>query len=114
MQYFDPKQYGKRIKEIREKRNMTQEELAIAVGYADARGIQKLESGDRAGSIDKLHDIAKVLEISTDYLLYGIHVTSIESEDPITSLLADKTPEERAFALRMLETMFDNKNLLVG
>ena len=109
MQYFNAKQYGKRIKEVREDRNITQAELAEAVGYSDARQIQRIEDGESAGSIDKLVDISQVLHISTDYLLYG----QVSASNPkIADFLSDKTLEEQEFAYRILKTMFDNRELL--
>ena len=55
--YFNQVEFGKRIKEERNRLQMTQEDLA-----------QELNKGC---SIDLLLEIAEVLDVSTDYLLTG-------------------------------------------
>ena len=59
---------GKRIKEAREKRNMTQEELAAAVDYS-VDHMSVIERGIKPPKLDRLIAIANVLDVGTDYLL---------------------------------------------
>lgn len=112
MQYFDPKQYGKNIKELRELRKMTQEELAKELGYSDARQLQRIEAGTSAGKIDTLVEISQTLEVSTDHLLYGTKEGVVDKR--IVEFLEGKTPDEQEFVYRMLQSIFNNKNLLVS
>ena len=59
---------GKRIKTAREKKNMTQEELAAAVDYS-VDHMSVIERGVKAPKLDKLVSIANVLGVGTDELL---------------------------------------------
>ena len=68
--YFNQVEFGKRIKEERNRLQMTQEDLAqeLNIGYVHMNGI---ENGRKGCSIDLLLEIAEVLDVSTDYLLTG-------------------------------------------
>ncbi|RDY32003.1 helix-turn-helix domain-containing protein [Lachnotalea glycerini] len=110
MHYFDNKQYGQRIKKIRELRKIEPEDLAEAVGYTDERSIRRLESGSSSGGIDKLMELSQTLEVSTDYLLFGEEKNNVNCK--ITEFLADKSIAEQEFALKMLESLFENKKML--
>lgn len=59
---------GKRIKSAREKKNMTQEELAAAVDYGVGH-MSVIERGIKPPKLDKLVAIANVLGVGTDELL---------------------------------------------
>lgn len=61
---------GYRIKELREKRNMTQEELADKSGVCRAT-ISGLENGmERATTIKTLSRLAEALEVTVDQLFF--------------------------------------------
>ena len=57
--------FGQRLQQIREMRGMTQEELAEAMGVADARTIRYWESGRNSPNIAKLEPLAKVLGVKS-------------------------------------------------
>ena len=69
--YFDQKEFGKRLQTQRKAREMTQEELALALGLASKQHISRMERGVEDCSIDLLVEISCVLRVSTDYLLMG-------------------------------------------
>ncbi len=60
--------FGKKLREARMARHMTQQKLSDAVGLA-LRSYQCYEQGVREPSLDTLVKIADVLEVPTDYLL---------------------------------------------
>jgi len=60
--------FGKSIKEAREKNNMSQLDLATASGL-DVRHIQRIENSENATSIVNAVKIARVLQISIDSIL---------------------------------------------
>lgn len=68
--YFDQKEFGKRLKEIRLIRGMTQEELAEMLNI-NKQHVSRMERGITACSIDLLIELSCHLQISTDYLLMG-------------------------------------------
>ena len=61
------KKVGKNIKKIREKRGLTQEELALEAGLNRAY-VGYIERGRRNPSIETVAKIAKVLEVRLDEL----------------------------------------------
>lgn len=115
MQYFDPVQLGNRIKKIRELKEMKQIDLATLVGYTSERQIQRIEAGESGCSIDKLVELSQVLNVSTDYLLFGIEKEIPQSiHSDLQDYITNKSLQEQAFALTVLKSIFDNKQLLVS
>lgn len=62
---------GDRIKQVREQKNMTQEDLAFACGYKSRSTINKIEKGICETKLSTLKKIAKALGIDPDYLVFG-------------------------------------------
>ncbi|NJN66146.1 MAG: helix-turn-helix transcriptional regulator [Chloroflexaceae bacterium] len=60
---------GKKLRMLRRKRNLTQRDVAKAVGLAAQVHMSYLESGRKEPSIDLLLRIADFFGVSTDYLL---------------------------------------------
>ena len=65
------REVGKRIQDARDKAGLTQEQLAIAVGYKSATAISFIESGERKLRVSELEKIADVLHSDIQYLLRG-------------------------------------------
>ena len=61
---------GKRIQELRKDKRLTQGELAEQLQIS-LRYLQKLESGERGGSIEALADISLFFQPSLDYIILG-------------------------------------------
>lgn len=60
--------FGKRLREVRMSRNMTQQALSDIVGIA-LRSYQCYEQGVREPSLNTLVSLADTLDVSIDYLL---------------------------------------------
>ena len=75
---------GKRIKGIRVSIGMTQQKLAHEIPTS-VNTISKVEQGKRGMSIELLVDIATILGVSTDYLLYG-KASTLEKTEMLTLL----------------------------
>ena len=86
--YFDQKEFGRRLKEIRRDKGITQEKLAQEMNVS-WNHISKLERGTRSCSLDLLIAISKYFGVSTDYLLTGKEM-SIE-RNRILSVIRDLT-----------------------
>ena len=71
--------YGKRVREARNWRQMSQEQLAEAL-HTDRKYISRIENGRAAGSVEFLVEIASVLFVSVDYLLLGKPPTNEEAK----------------------------------
>lgn len=59
---------GIRIKSLREERNLTQEELAKMINVTKST-ISYYENGKRVPTVSNLHDLARVFNVSFDYLM---------------------------------------------
>ncbi len=64
------KALGKRIKQLRKEKGLTQKELANQIGSSHAQ-LNKYESGLNTPPLDRLLLLAEVLESSVDHLLAG-------------------------------------------
>lgn len=65
------KAFGKRVAEIREQRNLSQEKLATNAGVS-RETIGLIERGQRWVRISTLHKVARALSVETYELLKGL------------------------------------------
>ena len=89
---------GERIRQRRIELNMSQEELAIKIGYNDRSSIAKIESGERDIRQRKIIDLANALNTTPNWLM-GYNVTVIRPE---------LTAEERAERQKKVENCIAN------
>lgn len=86
-----------RIKSLREKLNMTQEELAHKTGYKSRSAINKIEAGLRDINQSQIVDFAKALDVTPAYLMGWEDAT--DSDLDINTIAAhaleDLTEEEQ-------------------
>lgn len=61
---------GSRVRELRESRNMTQDELAGVLGIANS-ALSRIESGERGLAAVELAVLAESYGVSADFLLFG-------------------------------------------
>lgn len=67
---FDAKEFGERIRDLRKKQGITQEQLSIMLNVS-ANHLAKVETESRCCSIGLLQDLSSCLNVRTDYLLNG-------------------------------------------
>lgn len=97
---IDYKAVGVRIRNIRRKRQLTQEEVAEACDISTSF-CGHIERGTRKASVQTLLRICEILEISIDYVLRGI-------TDPAKSSAVDSAKVLLlARLLTVLDTYFD-------
>lgn len=109
MQYYDKMVVGDRIKTIRKQRNMTQSKLAECLDYANERQIQRIENGETGCSVDKLMEIAQILNTSTDFLLFGMEI----GNGIVIETLEGKTEGQKRFIQKVVMAVVDNMELLI-
>ncbi len=68
--YYDPILVGKRIRELRIMKGVTQEQLAMEVSLTSDH-IGRIEIGRRGCSIDLLIELSNYFDVSLDYLVLG-------------------------------------------
>lgn len=93
---------GLRIKEIRENRKITQEQLAEKIEICSASQVSDIERGLSGVSVGKLMDICKTLNVPSDYLLFGKVSETISN--PMNEYLEKMTAEQLKCAEEMIET----------
>ena len=71
---FSKEFFSKRISSLRTQKNLTQQQLAAAVGLKNT-AISMIESAQRAASIEVVYALADYFDVSIDYLVG-------RSEDP--------------------------------
>ena len=109
MQYYNKKVVGERIKTLRKKQRLTQNKLSELLDYTNERQLQRIENGETACSVDKLMEIAQILEVSTDYLLFGME--SVRNDIRIGGVTI-KNEKQRIFLDSILRTIVENMDLL--
>ncbi len=82
---------GEKIKFLREKNNMSQEELAKKVGYNSRSSINKIEKDGRGIPSDKIQIFAKIFNISPAYLM-GWNEENTSLKIPVLGTVAAGTP----------------------
>lgn len=91
---------GIRIKQCRKLKNFTQEKLAELVNVSP-HYIYEIEKGLKTMSISTLVDIASILGMSVDYLLFGTQKDSLYCNakelpyDRLNLLLKNLSPQQR-------------------
>jgi len=100
--YYNLTESGKRIRNLREKKQLTQETMAEMIGVSQ-QTITFIENGKRGGSVDTLLAIAEVLESSLDYIVSG-EVTG----EAVSRLLMKLDIEKQNIALKILKGIIEN------
>jgi len=68
--YYDMKQSGERIRQLRIQNRYTQEELARILDI-DRSYYSRIESGQKGGSVDLFVRLSDCFQVSLDYLVLG-------------------------------------------
>ena len=69
--------FGKRIKELRKERSLTQEKLAELIGI-DTRNLIKIENGQTFPRVNTLDKLIEVFDITPDEILKTDHLKNTE------------------------------------
>lgn len=67
---YDAVEFGKRIKKVRRKNGMTQEQLADAL-YLSVDSVSRIETGKGMCMPEHLVHICELFNVSSDYLYFG-------------------------------------------
>ena len=71
---------GMRIKKVRKERGLSQKKIAETL-KCDRKNIHYYESGKMGITAKYLYDLCKLLDVSADYLLFGIGENSKELKE---------------------------------
>lgn len=92
---------GKRIKEIRTKRNLSQDTLAEMIEVCNGAHLSNIERGLYGVSVPKLVLLCKALDVSADYLLFGVSANDLETE--IHNSLNKLNPKQRKYLMEIVK-----------
>jgi transcriptional regulator with XRE-family HTH domain len=103
------KDIGKKIRHIRLKQNLTQEELGEKANLHYSY-IGQMERGDKVPSLKTLNKIAKALNVSLDYVLEGTKncEESYAADDSISELihlLKSRPPKQMEMLISIFKTI---------
>lgn len=107
MSSVNQKAIGQRIKRAREKKQLTQEQLAELVDLSPMH-ISVIERGAKPPKLETLINIANALGVSTDTLLQDVidnHIKAVSSE--AADLLEQLSSEEQRRVLSALRAYVD-------
>lgn len=108
------KNIGKVIKQIREEKGLTQQQLAELINMHRSN-YSKVESGERDLSIDAINKIAKFFGMTIDQLVNfdGAMPQEITVEDKTlleqVKLMQELEPEEKSMVFKMIDTFLTKK-----
>lgn len=99
---YNIEESGKRIRGLREKKGMTQEQLAEKLGVS-YKTVNAIENGARGTTVDTLALIAESLESTIDYIVNGV-----VGNDDIAVLLAGLPLDKQELARRLIKGILEN------
>ena len=104
---MDGKAVGRRINEAREKRHLTQEELAARIDISPTH-VSVIERGTKIPRLDTFVAIANALEVSGDALLLDVVDHAAESQASDLSAALEGLPwEEKRRILKVVRTLME-------
>ena len=99
---------GKRIRKLRESRNITREQLADDIGVS-TKFLYEIETGKKGFSVCYLVPLVKCLSVSSDYLLFGnkeLHETNPDIKD-IENYLSELSAFISTLSVSQKEKIYD-------
>ena len=107
---MDNRQIGHRIKEIRESRGYTQEQLAEKLNLS-VQHISVIERGVKSPRLDTFIKIANILEINADYLLKDVlQVSSQLTSNELYDMLGQVPEKEKRRILEVVRVLIQTSN----
>ncbi|MGQ3740891.1 helix-turn-helix domain-containing protein [Bacillus sp. Fil] len=107
---------GKRVKEIRSKLKMTQQEFADSISVSKSL-ISLIELGIKKPSIETINKMSNKGNVSVDYILGKTNQKNSSEEfstdikrklDQTVNRISQLTEEQQKFLLKMINSMVDN------
>ena len=92
---------GKRVRKTREHYKLTREQLAEMANISP-QFLVHIENGTKSMTVNTICNLSRALNISADYLLFGMEDTDF-NRTLATEALASMLPEEKELAERILQ-----------
>ncbi len=88
--YYDMVNTGRRIKELRLERKITQEQLAEML-HLSVSMMSQIERGVRSISVDALIELTEQFPVSIDYIIKGKEISIDQVREKLNSLMTELT-----------------------
>lgn len=107
---MDKEKLKKTVKDIRERNNMSQQDMADTLGYSSRSTIRKIESGENDMSMQKLRRLIELFDLQYDDV--GL---SFEEFDSLSGLRKDSLyPNPEIQSLCYIKNCITNPNIIIG
>jgi len=110
--------FGKKLRQIRQEKGLTQDQITGALGYSSNSYISDIEIGKFIPQQDKLEKIAEVLGITKEEIEDLVLEESLEKlgiDDPAFTMMFKEIPrmtrEEKQSLIRAYESVMRARNL---
>lgn len=101
------KEAGQRIRRIREQNGFTREYVSLKANISP-KFLYEIECGIKGFSADTLHKLSMVLNVSSEYILNGHNIISIEPEvKEILNLFSTEQLKEIVLVIKKLYYTFN-------
>ena len=87
---FNMKDFGTRLRKLRQACGMTQEEFCDKIGISDTH-YRKIEAGSRTGSLELIVEMAEYFHVSLDYMLLGEMESNSKAKKDILAVIESLT-----------------------
>ena len=87
---FNMKDFGARLRKLRQACGLTQEEFCDVIGISDTH-YRKIEAGTRTGSLELIVEMAEYFHVSLDYLLLGETESNSKAKRDILTVIENLT-----------------------
>lgn len=87
---FNMKDFGLRLRKLRQACGLTQEEFCDVIGISDTH-YRKIEAGTRTGSLELIVEMAEYFHVSLDYLLLGEMESNSKAKKDILAVIESLT-----------------------
>ena len=97
---------GKRVRKTREHYKLTREQLAemASISNISPQFLVHIENGTKSMTANTICNLARALNVSADYLLFGLDDTDL-NRTLATEALVSMLPEDREVAERVLQSV---------
>lgn len=102
---------GSRIKRRREELKMSQDELAVLLGYKSRSSITKIEKDGRELPQKKIADIAKALKTSPSYIMGWDDVETQKKNDIAADIAVRLSTDDEFLSVVSILAEFDSDKL---
>ncbi len=105
MDKFDFSLIGSRIRQVRKAQGYTQEKIAEMINIS-TKNFSQLECGKMGVSVATLAALCKALDVSADYVLFGLE--NGRQDGTIGILLSELSEKEQLYAEKILSAYVDS------